>query len=37
MEDEDFEDIVIKLVRSIGVDVELEDIDIVYRFKKGKR
>ena len=31
------EDIVIKLTRSIDADVGPEDIDIVYRFKKGKR
>jgi chromosome segregation ATPase len=37
VEDEDLEDIVIKLARSIGADVEPEDIDIVHRFKKGKR
>ena len=36
VEDEDLEDIVIKLARSIGADVGPEDIDIVHRFKKGK-
>lgn len=34
---EDLEDVVIKLARSIDADVGPEDIDIVHRFKKGKR
>lgn len=37
VEDEDLEDVVIKLARSVGADVGPEDIDIVHRFKKGKR
>ena len=35
--DEDLEDVVIKLARSIDAGVRPEDIDIVHRFKKGKR
>ena len=34
---EDLEDVVIKLARSIDAGVRPEDIDIVHRFKKGKR
>ena len=34
---EDLEDVVIKLARSIDADVGPDDIDIVHRFKKGKR
>ena len=34
---EDLEDVVIKLARTIDADVGPEDIDIVHRFKKGKR
>ena len=34
---EDLEDILIKLARSIDADVGPDDIDIVHRFKKGKR
>ena len=34
---EDLEDVVIKLTRSIEADAGHEDIDIVHRFKKGKR
>ena len=33
--DEDLEDIVIKLSETLNVDVRVEDIDIVHRFKKG--
>ena len=37
MHGENLEDVVIKLARSIDADVGPKDIDIVHRFKKGKR